>query len=156
MASRYQTLMARRAKFNRESYNPFVYRKGKRITDPKELRNFKIAEIQRINKRLGARTPTRKTIRTISGIELTEAKKQIASSGVSANLGKASLSAKELQADLKGSVYKAKGDSLLLYNIGKDKAIRVKGKDITYDASKGLKGIKITKRNLLDSYKDLY
>lgn len=157
MATRYSQLIARRKKFVSERYKPLVYRSGKKITDPTELRNLKIREIQRINKALGVRSPTRKTIRTITGIELTEARKKIGPppSGEYKPKG-ISFAADKIEADFKSNTYSAKGNSLLLYNLSEDKAVRVKADSLTVDTKKGLKGVKIKKRNLLSSWKDLY
>lgn len=155
--NRYTRLMARREKLNRESYNPQVWRKGKRITDTTELRNWKISEIQRINRLLGGRSPTRKTIRTITGIELTEARKKIGKPPSGKYPPKAiSFVADKIEGDLKSNTYSTKGNSLLLYNLSENKAVRVKADTLTVDTSKGLKGITIKKRNLLSSWKDLY
>jgi hypothetical protein len=157
MANRYTKLMSKREKLNRESYNPAVWRKGKRITDKTELRNWKISEIQRINRFLGGRSPTRKTIRTITGIELTEARKKIGKPPSGKHQPKAiSFVADKIEGDLKSNTYSAKGNSLLLYNLSENKAVRVKADSLTVDTSKGLKGVTIKKRNLLSSWKDLY
>jgi len=157
MATTYQKLISRRKKFVSESYKPLVYRGGKKITDEKELRDFKIKTIQSINKRLGVRSPTRKTIRTITGIELTEARKKIGNPPSGKHQPKAiSFAADKIEGDLKSNTYSAKGNSLLLYNLSENKAVRVKADSLTVDTSKGLKGVTIKKRNLLSSWKDLY
>ena len=66
-------LLKRRNRLNSVSYQPLVYKNRQKVQfTPESLREYKLQQIQKIDKRLGVRNPKRRLIRNISGLELQE------------------------------------------------------------------------------------
>tara|TARA_B100000519_G_scaffold102808_1_gene89189 strand:+ start:1882 stop:2379 length:498 start_codon:yes stop_codon:yes gene_type:complete len=165
MASLYQRLMKRRRKLNNPTYTPLVYSKGKKVEfTPESANEYKLQQIKRIDKRLGVRNPKRRPIRTIRGLELQTAVKDLQTSKrtkmvdtSTGNLIGVQMDSASLDLNTKAGTLS--GNVTFLYVPGKNKkkGYLVKGSEISGDLTK--KKVKYKRqdtRSLLTAYMSDY
>lgn len=146
--SMFSKLASRRAKLNRSSYKPLVYRSGKKVdfSDTEEgrknLEDYKTRQIALIDRMMGGRSPTRKTIRKITGFEKEMAEREIGKPAI----GGIAYASGPIEGDLKTGVVKATGGVKALYGQSEKESYLVQAEEITIDPrKKGLSAIDVVK-----------
>jgi hypothetical protein len=154
-------LLKRRNRLNSVSYQPLVYKNRQKVQfTPESLREYKLQQIQRIDKRLGVRNPKRRLIRNISGLELQEAIKDmdLPPNSPSGTIG-ISAGAMGSTGNMFSPDIALTGGVTLLYIRGKNKATVAKAESVSGKPKEGLSGLKYKRRpsrDLLTSYMDTY
>ena len=165
MATLYQRLMKRRRKLNNPTYTPLVFRDRKKVEfTPESANEYKLQQIKRIDKRLGVRNPKRRPIRTIRGLELQTAIKDLQTSKRTKGIDTSSGNLVGFQTDRASLDFNTKtgtlsGNVTFLYVPGKTKkkGYLVKGAEISGDLTqKKVKYKRQDNRNLLTAYMSDY